>query len=320
MLALPSKSIASGASPEVTDALAIAFKERSKMAGSTEEAVAFYESFVRGQVLATDARTAEMAKLYGVTDDMEAICAAHDHANRHGLPVRARPEDVGATPDGIEKKADDASAEGPQLGFAGGISVAEGLRLPVFWLLLLATGIVWFCITAVVQHQAIYLGRDQGVDASTLTGVISLFFWCSIIGKFVFGWLSDHFEKVHIMLLAIINLAAGLVILRFAENANIETIYAYAVVYGIGFSGAFTMIQMMVAELFSGPTYGSFLGIYVGVDTIAAAAGIAVIGQIRVATDSYLPAIEFMLGLIAVAFACVVAVRQLTLNRQALAQ
>ena len=28
----------------------------------------------------------------GVADDLPAICAAHDHANEHGLPVRARPD------------------------------------------------------------------------------------------------------------------------------------------------------------------------------------------------------------------------------------
>ena len=28
----------------------------------------------------------------GVTDDLPAICAAHDHANAHGLPVRTRPD------------------------------------------------------------------------------------------------------------------------------------------------------------------------------------------------------------------------------------
>ncbi len=189
----------------------------------------------------------------------------------------------------------------------------------MFWLLLLATGILWFCITAVVQHQALYLGRDLELDTATLAGVISLFFWCSIIGKFFFGWLSDYFAKTNIMMLAVLNLAVGLVILRLANIDSLASIYAYAVVYGIGFSGAFTMIQLMIAELFAGPSYGRFLGIYVGVDTIAAAAGIAVIGEIRVAAGSYIPAIDTMLVMVAVAFACVLGVRHGMMRRVALA-
>lgn len=225
-------------------------------------------------------------------------------------PVRARPSDKGETPDGIPNES--GVEQQVQLGVAGGASVAEATRMPMFYLLLLATGILWFCITGVIQHQALYLGRDQGLDGATLAYMFSLFFWCSVFGKFIFGWLSDRFAKSNIMLLAVLNLAVGLLILRFVDGAGREMIYLYAIVYGIGFSGAFTMIQLMIAELFAGPTYGSILGIYVAVDTIAAAAGIAVLGEIRVAMDSYIPAIDMMLALVFVAICCVLGVKRIS--------
>jgi sugar phosphate permease len=229
-------------------------------------------------------------------------------------PVRARPSDKGTTPDGLAP-GEDGEQAAAQLGIAGGATLAEAARMPMFYLLLVATGILWFCITGVVQHQAIYLGKDQGIDGGTLAGMFSLFFWCSIFGKFIFGWLSDRFAKVNIMLMAICNLTVGLLILRFVEGAGIGVVYLYAVVYGIGFSGAFTMIQLMVAELFSGPTYGRILGVYVAVDTIAASAGIAVLGEIRVAADSYLPAIDMMLAMAVVALGCVFGVKRITTQR-----
>ncbi|MEQ9443952.1 MAG: MFS transporter, partial [Rhodospirillaceae bacterium] len=138
-----------------------------------------------------------------------------------------------------------------------------------------------------------------------------------IIGKFIFGWLSDHFSKSNIMLLAILNLATGLVILRFAEGGGINMLYVYALVYGIGFSGAFTMIQLMVAELFTGPTYGRLLGIFVAADTISAAAGISAIGAIRVYAGSYIPAIDLMLALAAIALLAVFAVKRIVTQREA---
>lgn len=230
-------------------------------------------------------------------------------------PVRARPSDKDTFADGLSAEASEAQ-QPLQVGIAGGATIAQALRMPIFYLLLVATGILWFCITGVVQHQAIYLGQDQGVDGATLAGMFSLFFWCSIFGKFIFGFLSDHFAKANIMLMAIVNLTAGLLILRFVDGAGIEMVYLYAVVYGVGFSGAFTMIQLMVAELFAGPTYGRILGIFVAVDTISASAGIAVLGQIRVAAESYLPAIDLMLGMALFAGGCVLGVKWLTNRRE----
>lgn len=231
-------------------------------------------------------------------------------------PVRARPADLGIHPDGLDPSQTDGSGLG-QLGIYGGTSVANTARMPVFYLLLSATGILWFCISGVLQHQSLYLGRDNGLDGGSLALVFSMFFWCSIVGKFVFGWLSDHFQKVNIMLLAVVNLGLGLLILRFVQIADIKVIYLYAVVYGIGFSGAFTMIQLMIAELFSGPTYGRILGIFVAVDTISAGIGIAAVGEIRVAAGSYVPAIDMMIAMVITALACVFGVKRISNRRLA---
>ncbi len=230
-------------------------------------------------------------------------------------PLRARPEDMGTTPDGLSV-AESESAETKRLGIAGGASLGEAVRMPIFWYLQIATSVLWFCISGVLQHQAIFF-REQGLSGGQMAEVFSIFFWCSIIGKFIFGWLSDHFSKSNIMLLAILNLAAGLVILRFAEGGGINMLYVYALVYGIGFSGAFTMIQLMVAELFTGPTYGRLLGIFVAADTISAAAGISAIGAIRVYAGSYIPAIDLMLALAAIALLAVFAVKRIVTQREA---
>ncbi len=231
-------------------------------------------------------------------------------------PVRTRPEDKGTTPDGLPVAAEGSDGPNEPQGIAAGATVAQAARMPMFYFLLISTGILWFCISGVVQHQSIYLGSDQGLDGGTLAEVFSLFFWCSIFGKFIFGYLSDHFAKVSIMLLAILNLVIGLIILRFVDGAGINMIYLYAVVYGIGFSGTFTMIQLMIAELFAGPTYGSILGIFVAFDTIASAIGIFLLGEIRVRADSYIPAIDLMLAMVAVALVCVFAIKRATYLRE----
>ena len=103
------------------------------------------------------------------------------------------------------------------------------------------------------------------------------------------------------MLGAVANMGLGLLILRLVDGESMLMTYGYAVVYGIGFSGTFTMIQLTIAELFAGPTYGRILGVYVAVDTISASMGIFALGTIRVQTGSYIPAIDLMLGLVLIA-------------------
>jgi hypothetical protein len=92
---------------------------------------------------------------------------------------------------------------------------------------------------------------------------------------------------------------------------------AYAAIYGIGFSGAFTMIQLMIAELFAGPTYGRILGVYVFIDTLAGAMGITALAQLRVMSDNYYPAINMMVGLCVAAFVCVYVIQRTTVQVRA---
>jgi cyanate permease len=69
--------------------------------------------------------------------------------------------------------------------------------------------------------------------------------------------------------------------------------------------GCFTMVQLMVAELFAGPTYGRILAIYLFVDTMISGLGVSLLGIIRDTTGSYIPAIYLMIGMCVTAFVCV---------------
>jgi sugar phosphate permease len=226
-------------------------------------------------------------------------------------PLRNKPDDIGTTPDGLPLGEEGSALQKEQEGVASGATVREAMTMPIFYFLIVATGTLWFCITGILQHQSIYLGRDQGLEGADLAFAFSVFFWCSIIGKVLFGWLSDRFSKGKIMLLAILNITLGLLILRSVDGTSMTTIYLYAVVYGIGFSGTFTMVQLMIAELFAGPTYGRILGVYFFVDTLSAGAGISVTGEMRVRFNSYVPAIDLMIGMCLIAVVCVIAINRL---------
>ena len=183
--------------------------------------------------------------------------------------IRDRPQDMGLTVDG-QPKTDIATRTNSS---ASGPTLRDAMRGRNFYLIALATGSVWFAIIAMIQHQGIYLGRDLGVSGALLPVIFSAFFACSVIGKFSFGFLSDHFRKDLVMMVSIVLLIVGLLLLRMADASQTTSLFAYAVVAGIGFSGSFTCVQLMIATYYAGPSYGKILTIMMLMDTLAGALG-----------------------------------------------
>jgi sugar phosphate permease len=207
--------------------------------------------------------------------------------------IRNKPADLGLQPDGDDAPAEEA----PHDPTATGPTLREAVKHPAFYLLLVATGGLWFTATGILQHQSIYIGRELGVETGTIALIVSLFFWGAIAGKLIFGWLSDHVEKTLLMLATTLLLTIGLLILRFASADSALMLYSYALVFGIGFSGTFTMIQIVVAEFFAGRSYGRILGIFTMVDVGAGGIGINAVGRMEVAAGTYTTVLEGLAAL-----------------------
>ena len=150
-----------------------------------------------------------------------------------------------------------------------------------FAVIVCATGSLWFIIIALTQHQSIHLAKDVGLARSTLPSVFSLFFGCSVVGKFCFGLLSDRFDLHRVMAVAILMLAIALIALSQMTATATALLYGYAVLAGLGFSGAFTCIQILIAAHYSGPLYGRVLATIVLIDTLCGALGTQTIALVR---------------------------------------
>ena len=150
-----------------------------------------------------------------------------------------------------------------------------------FAAIVFATGSLWFVIIALTQHQSIHLATDVGLARSSLPSVFSLFFGCSVVGKFCFGLLSDRFDLHRVMATAILMLAIALIALSQMTPDATMLLYGYAVLAGLGFSGAFTCIQILIAAQYSGPLYGRILATIVLIDTLCGALGTQTIARIR---------------------------------------
>ena len=213
------------------------------------------------------------------------------------LLVRNRPEEMGLAADGAELSAgaDRAGTTG-----SAGPTLKQAVKMPVFYVLAFVTAALWFATFGMLQHQSIFIGKDLGVDSARLPLIFSMFFWFAIMGKLLFSWLSDRVDKLRVMLAAVLSLIIGLLLLRTVSADNIAGLYAYAVVFGVGFGASFSMIQLVLAEYFSGASYGKILALLTTVDSLAGSAGVSYMGQVRVAQGSYLPAFGLLIVLCAV--------------------
>ena len=183
--------------------------------------------------------------------------------------------------------------------------LADLVRSPVFYLLAFATGTLWFCIVAMLNNQALFFRNELLLDDLSTTGIYSSFFFAAIVGKVLFGYLADMFDKLKVMMASVLNLGLGLALLFLAVPGETTWPLAYAIVYGVGYAGAFTMIQLVIAEYYAGRNYGVCLGVFLLIDSLAGSLGGVYIAWSADRFTTYTPGFIVMMTLCAIAVACV---------------
>ena len=121
----------------------------------------------------------------------------------------------------------------------------------------------------------------------------ALVFALSFFGKFLYGAASDRFPKRHVMLAASLTLLAGCLLLfeagdGFRLTTDPARLTAFAAVFGLGFGGSFTMIQLTVVESFGQRDLGKILGLVIFIDALGGGIGPAVAGELATASGSWL--------------------------------
>jgi MFS transporter, OFA family, oxalate/formate antiporter len=194
------------------------------------------------------------------------------------------------------------------------VTLKSALKTPTFYILLIITGTLWYCINGLLFNKDTYL-NDLQKTVEERGSFASLFFLCGLIGKLFFGWLSDKFSKKVIMLISIANLLIGSYLLKESIN-HPEMVKWVAIIYGFGYSGAFTMIQVLIADFYMGKNYGTILGIFTMIDTLAGSAGIILVGKNRQFSGTYSHAFDTMLYLCAFALIATLFIQKPTIKLQ----
>lgn len=211
------------------------------------------------------------------------------------------PKDKGLAADGVADPEPEVRPDPDRFGKV----LMSLLRSPVFYLLAFATGTLWFCIVAMLNNQSLFFRDELLLDETRTTVIYSSFFFAAIIGKVLFGYLADKFNKLMVTMASVVNLALGLALLFLAVPGETTWPLAYAIVYGVGYAGAFTMIQLMIAEFYAGRNYGVCLGIFLLIDSLAGAFGGRFLSWSADEYGSFTNGFSVMMVLCAIAVVCV---------------
>lgn len=235
--------------------------------------------------------------------------------------VKNRPSDIGELPDGgssvdLENEDQRPKTEDRQM---QGMTLGEALRTPIFWIFSVCAALIFYAIFVVSQQLNLYLQSSRiGFTAQQASFVQSLLFALSVIGKFLFGFLSDKFPPTRVMLVSATTMfLATLVFLFF----NDKTVYLFAIFFGLNYGGTFVLLQLLVADYFGLKEYAKILGVITVIETVGGAAGTIITGRIADANGGdYTQAFYGMIVVTGIALALVVILNLIYKKREVLAQ
>jgi MFS family permease len=167
------------------------------------------------------------------------------------------------------------------------MTLGEATRTQPFWLLVAAFFFGNVSSQTLHVHQVAYL-VDHGLAAIVAASVVGVVGLASIFGKTGGGWLSDRIDRelVYVAGIAIL-VASAFVLLGLGAAPTRWGAYGYAVLLGLGYSVTAAITPAMMSDRFSGPHFGSIVGIGLMGTAAGSALGPWLAGRLYDASGSY---------------------------------
>jgi len=200
------------------------------------------------------------------------------------LVIRNRPEHYGYLTDGevpsLPVQALDIVDKGVEIG------LKEALKMRSFLYLNIVEAIRMMTIMAVFTHVMPYLssvGMPRS-SAGLVAGAIPLI---GIIGRFGLGWLSDVFDKWHVMALATGLISVGT--LAFGYLHVRWVIIPFLLLFPLGHGGSMVLRGSILREYFGRGSFGKMIGVVMGSAAIGGMIGPTLAGWVFDTLGSYQP-------------------------------
>ena len=188
--------------------------------------------------------------------------------------VKDKAADAGLSFDGDEIAAN----EGAEAGHTAGMTFTRALRSPLFWMIGLCAALIFYPIFTITQQFNLYLQNTIGVSKESASFAQSALFATSVGGKFLFGWLCDHFPtRAVITVCCGVMFAATIMLVGFITPS---TVYVFLLPFGLGYGGTFVLIQLLTVESFGLRDVGKILGTITLIETLGGFIGSVTTGYL----------------------------------------
>jgi len=222
------------------------------------------------------------------------------------LVIRNSPKDCGLLPLGVEPQtAAEIAAGKPDIEFAG-LSFGDALRTGTFWALAFVAMTTFYSILGTQAHLFLYL-RDLEFSPQVASTGISVLFGMALFGKFGFGYLADRIQPKMVLYGNLAVMLTGAILLA---TVRVELFWIAVVLFGLGWGGLYTMLQLLTVECFGLRSTGKILGTITVLDAIGGGLGIWLTGLLYDKTGSYQVSFTVLVFLILLAMVAATRVRR----------
>jgi MFS family permease len=173
------------------------------------------------------------------------------------LMFRTRPEEHGLVPDGRTRDPIQSSIVSRQ--HIRNISVKQALRMRAFWHMGVANILLTGAWAAYATHLIPYfssLGIDRSVGGNTTMALALV----SLAARFLFGWLSDIYDKRYVMASCFVFHSLALFIFWLINGPSFFLIALFVILIGIGTGGIMPIRIPLFREYFGVAHFGKIYG------------------------------------------------------------
>lgn len=217
-----------------------------------------------------------------------------------------RPEYYGLLPDGADVGPELES--GVQASLDNGVAYAakfheteytlkEALRIPAFWILILADACLMIVIGGFNLHCIPFL-TDMGIDPTVAGGMMAMMIFFTIPSSLLGGLVADRVRKEHInFLIAGASLCQAFGITVFLLDQTIASVYVLLVFFGFGTGPTRPLLILIRGRYFGRKAYGSIAGTSLMLGTPVGILAPVYAGWVYDTTGSYMNAFTLFAAL-----------------------
>ncbi len=178
----------------------------------------------------------------------------------------------------------DGKSIGAQQESGAGPSYREALSHRNFWLLAVIA-MIGFCVElGVVTNMVLFAKRELRLDAASASAAVFCLFVTALISQIGAGWLADRVGSRVVHASSLVVMTLGTLCLAMATPG---WMWIGVFLFGLGWGGNYSLIQLLTSNLFLGQAIGRIMGTIAVIESIGAALGPVAIGGLYDHFGSY---------------------------------